>query len=277
MSYLFPVARAILWRLGKPAEKPSWRQRLPARSESMKRWLVTISLAAAVAAFLVGGAGPARADVIDVQVDTNVFTPEFVIINRGDTVRWVWIGGLHSTTSYDGLWDSGLIGPGSQFKYTFTGTGQFDYFCSIHVDCCHMVGSIYVLDNGTPSNVIVAGYQESSILLFGPDGRPTDPIVPPFGSSAIVGPAGLTFGPDRLLYVSNQASVFIPGADDSIVKIDPSSGAVTPFIDLPSGYVPASLRFGPDGKLYVCRNGGPSAGTGTGTVDSFDGTTGEFL
>src|SRR5262249_31921436 len=51
----------------------------------------------------------------------------------------------------------------------------------------------------------------------------------------------------------------------------------TPFIDLPSGYVPAGLRFGSDGNLYVSHNGGQFAGEGTGSVDVYDGSTGAFL
>jgi streptogramin lyase len=46
---------------------------------------------------------------------------------------------------------------------------------------------------------------------------------------------------------------------------------------LPSGYVPAGLRFGADGCLYVSRNGGQTAGQGSGSVDCFDSSTGDFL
>jgi sugar lactone lactonase YvrE len=131
----------------------------------------------------------------------------------------------------------------------------------------------------TPADgdVIVVGYAESSVLLFAEDGTPEDPIVPPGNMEGVVGPAGITYGPDGFLYVSNQASVFVDGMDDSIVKVNPSTKEVTPFIDLPSGYVPAGLRFGPDGKLYVCHNGGLSAGQGTGSVDCYDGSSGTFL
>src|SRR5262249_48112170 len=114
------------------------------------------------------------------------------------------------------------------------------------------------------ADVIVAGYAESSILRYAEDGTRLDPIVPPGGMSGIVGPAGMEFGTDGL-YVSNQVSVFVSGAPDYIAKVDPSSGTVTPFIFLESGYVPAGLRFGPDGNLYVCRNGGLMAEQGTGS------------
>jgi sugar lactone lactonase YvrE len=125
------------------------------------------------------------------------------------------------------------------------------------------------------ADVIVAGYAESSILRYGEDGKPMQPIVPPGGMNGVVGPGGITFGPDGLLYVSNQTSVFGQGPD-SIVQVDPSTGIVTTFITLASGYVPAGLRFGPDGNLYVSHNGGIAAPPGSGTVDKFD-PTGNFI
>jgi sugar lactone lactonase YvrE len=129
------------------------------------------------------------------------------------------------------------------------------------------------------ADVLVTGYAESSILRFAEDGTRLHPIVAPGGTSGVLGPAGITFGPDGSLYVSNQASVLspVPGTPDAIVKVDPGTGTVTPFITLASGYVPAGLRFGPDGKLYVSRNGGQGALPGTGTVDAYDGTTGDFI
>lgn len=60
-------------------------------------------------------------------------------IRVGDTVRWVWVGGFHSTTSgtcqggcrADGQWDSGE-GSGMNFSRTFTQAGSFDYYCTVH-------------------------------------------------------------------------------------------------------------------------------------------------
>jgi sugar lactone lactonase YvrE len=137
--------------------------------------------------------------------------------------------------------------------------------------------SLVVLATPADADVIVAGYVESSILRYTEDGTPLQPIVPPGAMNGVFGPAGITFGPAGFLYVSNQASVFVPGAPDSVVKVDPSNGTVTLFITLASGYVPAGLRFGPDGNLYISQNGGQQAQSGTGTVDCYDGTTGAFL
>lgn len=59
-------------------------------------------------------------------------------IKAGDTVQWVFVGGTsHSTTSgncctANGLWDSGVHGSGFLFQRTFTQTGSFPYFCTVH-------------------------------------------------------------------------------------------------------------------------------------------------
>jgi len=136
------------------------------------------------------------------------------------------------------------------------------------------LGGLAAMPAFSNADVIVAGFAESSILRYADDGTPLDPIVPPGGISGVVGPAGVTLGPDGFLYVSNQTSVFVMGAPDSIVQVDPASGEVTPFITLTSGYVPAGLAFGTDGNLYVCRNGGQSAPPGSGSVDCYDGMSG---
>src|SRR5215831_4966636 len=137
--------------------------------------------------------------------------------------------------------------------------------------------ALVMLAAAASADVIVAGYFDSSILRFAEDGTRLQPIVPPGGMNGVIGPGGITFGPDGLLYVSNQTSVFSPGAPDSIVKVDPSTGNVTPFITLASGYVPAGLAFGPDGNLYVSQNGGQGAQPGTGSVDCYDGMSGNFI
>jgi hypothetical protein len=71
------------------------------------------------------------------------------------------------------------------------------------------------------ADVLLAGYAESSIRLYAEDGTPLQPLVPPGGTSGVLGPAGITFGPDGRLYVSNQASVFVQGAPDSADSSDP--------------------------------------------------------
>lgn len=80
-------------------------------------------------------AGGARANVF---VDSGSGTAT-TTIHAGETVRWVWLSGTHSTTSgacplgcvADGLWDSGVVS-GTTFQHTFPSAGTFPYFCLVH-------------------------------------------------------------------------------------------------------------------------------------------------
>lgn len=84
------------------------------------------------------------ATVHDVNISSFQFSPPNVTVNDGDTVRWHWTGGLHSTTSDVGStksWDSGLRTSGD-YDTVFTaadGPGPFPYHCRQHVS---MHGSI---------------------------------------------------------------------------------------------------------------------------------------
>lgn len=56
------------------------------------------------------------------------------VIELGDTVSWVWAGGIHTTTSAAGMtesWNSGFKSSGN-FDHTFTHLGSFAYYCSLH-------------------------------------------------------------------------------------------------------------------------------------------------
>lgn len=81
---------------------------------------------------------------VDEQSGTSTTT-----IHAGDTVRWVWVSGFHSSTSGtcsgactpDGKWDSGS-GSGMTFSHTFAQAGTFPYFCTVHQSA--MRGSVIV-------------------------------------------------------------------------------------------------------------------------------------
>ena len=80
--------------------------------------------------------GRALLATVTVHVADFAFIPKAVTIQPGDTVHWVWDEGLHSTTSVAGsaeTWDSDVHNtPGFSFDHTFTKTGTFAYFCTIH-------------------------------------------------------------------------------------------------------------------------------------------------
>lgn len=66
------------------------------------------------------------------------FSPQITTVKYGDTVRWVGVSGVHTTTSVGNLtkmWDSGMMNPGDHFEVSFKaadGQGPFPYVCQIH-------------------------------------------------------------------------------------------------------------------------------------------------
>jgi plastocyanin len=84
------------------------------------------------------------------------FQPDALTIAQGDTVRWVWSGGIHTVTNGTGaadpnvatLFDAPLSSSATTFQYRFVNTGVFPYFCRPH-ETLGMTGTITV-DPGTP-------------------------------------------------------------------------------------------------------------------------------
>ena len=63
----------------------------------------------------------------------NVFTPEIVRIEIGDTVEWTMDGrSPHTVEADDGAWASGNLEPGTEFDHTFDAEGVFPFFCRYH-------------------------------------------------------------------------------------------------------------------------------------------------
>lgn len=89
----------------------------------------------------------ANATVHTVNVGTFFFSPANDTVDPGDTVHWVLVSGLHTTTSSVGstkTWDSGLLGGGG-YELQFVledGPGPFPYHCEVHP--LSMSGSITV-------------------------------------------------------------------------------------------------------------------------------------
>ncbi len=69
----------------------------------------------------------------------------------GTTVTWTNNDTIpHTTTSDDGLWDSGLLQPGQSFSFQFTGGGLFPYHCNIH-GAAAMSGTVEVSGPAGPA------------------------------------------------------------------------------------------------------------------------------
>ena len=118
----------------------------------MKRllWLAALSL------LMVSALAPAawaQGQEVTVNMEDNFFDQANITVEPGTTVTWVQKGKYgHTTTSYDGLWDSGLIEGNTDgtFSYTFDEPGAYEYFCGPHEEM-GMVGTVTVTDDGSAS------------------------------------------------------------------------------------------------------------------------------
>lgn len=106
--------------------------------------LATLSL---VALFIFAlSAWAQQGQEVTVRMEDNFFDQANITVEPGTTVTWVQSGNNpHTTTSYDGLWDSGMIegGSGGTFSFTFEEPGTYDYYCIPHEDL-GMTGSVTV-------------------------------------------------------------------------------------------------------------------------------------
>jgi len=113
---------------------------------------------ALVVALAFGGAmvpGPASAADPDalVHISNFAFSPRNATIQVGQTVQWDnqdFV--MHTATADDDSWDSGTLGPGATFSYTFTTAGSFPYRCLVHGT---MHGRVVVLDPANLPDVAV--------------------------------------------------------------------------------------------------------------------------
>ena len=76
------------------------------------------------------------------------FVPEVVNIKSGDTVKWINNDSAPHTatagtpdTGPSGQFDSGIMGPGSTWEYTFNEAGEIPYYCTLHP---WMLGTVVV-------------------------------------------------------------------------------------------------------------------------------------
>jgi plastocyanin len=93
-------------------------------------------------------AAAAPASAMDWTVDVTpdfAFAPKDQTIQVGDTVKWTFTDGGHTTTArpdQPDSWNSGLKEEGQTFEKTFTTPGRYQYICKPHRD--FMRGTIVV-------------------------------------------------------------------------------------------------------------------------------------
>ncbi len=90
------------------------------------------------------GGQPAAAAVA-INIQNFSFDPNNLTVKTGTTVTWTNMDSVnHTVTSDTGLFDSGELGKGSTFSYTFDKAGVYTYYCIPHHS--KMQGTITVTD-----------------------------------------------------------------------------------------------------------------------------------
>jgi plastocyanin len=102
----------------------------------------------AALALSVCSALPAFATVYTVNVSSNQFSPASVTMNTGDTVKWVWVNGSHTTTSSSiptgaTPWNSPITSSVTTYSYVPSVAGTYNYVCTPHASM-GMVGTLIV-------------------------------------------------------------------------------------------------------------------------------------
>jgi plastocyanin len=112
----------------------------------MGKSLAQSALAGALraAAFVIAliAIAPAWAADMVVRIDNFAFYPRQLTVKSGTTVVWENADGIpHTIASSTKMFKSKALDTGDKFSFTFTTSGTYDYFCSLHP---HMIGAIVV-------------------------------------------------------------------------------------------------------------------------------------
>lgn len=89
----------------------------------------------------------------EIEVKDFEFFPKNIVIDLGDTVRWLWTGVIAHTTTSDATsgadaWNSGLFSQGAVFEMDITSLGYHPYYCIPHgaPGGIGMAGSVTTID-----------------------------------------------------------------------------------------------------------------------------------
>lgn len=106
------------------------------------RVAVAMTLTVLLAGLITIGA-PTSTAAADTMVTINGFTfmPAMITVPVGTRVVWTnqQPSVPHTVTSDSGVWDSGTLGTGATFAFTFNQVGSFPYHCNIHPNMHGMV------------------------------------------------------------------------------------------------------------------------------------------
>lgn len=111
-------------------------------------------------------AGGSSTDVSVVDLD---YDPREVTITAGSTVVWTNRGDLPHTVTAEAIFDSGIMGTGDSFSWTFPEPGRYDYLCTLHPN---MIGTVIVEADNAESGAQLRATDTAS-LIPEPDPSPS--------------------------------------------------------------------------------------------------------
>jgi plastocyanin/uncharacterized membrane protein YozB (DUF420 family) len=76
-------------------------------------------------------AGPI-AKTVTVNIGNFAFAPKDLQVDKGTVVIWKNTAGRHTVTADDNSFESPIMAPGEEFKFTFERPGRIQYFCNLH-------------------------------------------------------------------------------------------------------------------------------------------------
>jgi predicted lipoprotein with Yx(FWY)xxD motif/plastocyanin len=89
--------------------------------------------ALATAAPPAAAGGQATGQTVKVDIMNFAFSPKVLTVAPGTTVLWTNNDSTaHTVTADNGGFDSGNLGPGASFRFTFAKAGTFAYYCRYH-------------------------------------------------------------------------------------------------------------------------------------------------
>ncbi len=196
------------------------------------------------------------------------FSPAYLSIEVGDKVEWVWVSSFHSSTSGTpknptGLWNSGVLNYGSRFTYEFNQAGTYPYYCSVHGECCTMLGTISVAASSptptpspspspSPSASPSPSPSPSASPSPSPSASPSPTPIPRVASGPVrvaLTPlaTGLT-APNDLMSVGD-GRLFLVEQTGKIRIIKNNALLATPFLDVSARLVALSASYDERGLL----------------------------
>jgi plastocyanin len=155
------------------------------------KWILARLVALFLLGTLVFAPSVGAQEEVTVRMEDNFFAPANITVEPGTTVTWVQSGNNpHTTTSYDGLWDSGMLpgGSGQTFSFTFEEPGTYDYFCIPHEDL-GMVGTVTVTGGtamATATGTATATASPTATALAETGGPPVSSLLTLAASVALV-------------------------------------------------------------------------------------------